>query len=210
MGCFHPPTDYDPIGPCVSCAKACVPTVFEETIIDICDTVHANGGQVYMDGANMNAQVMPSNCILCFVSQAFTKTPASSPRLAGWIVWPWLLRCRRLPSQSAQDVLHSARRWYPVPACPSVCHRVPILSSRFSAVATTSGGPGVGPIGVAEHLKPFMPTHPIISPHAGPGTSSGSRRPCRLRWPHFVVRRLRHGRRSTMGLCFHPARTKQK
>ena len=31
--------------------------VFEESIIDICDTIHANGGLVYMDGANMNAQV---------------------------------------------------------------------------------------------------------------------------------------------------------
>ena len=31
--------------------------VFEETIVEICDTIHNNGGQVYMDGANMNAQV---------------------------------------------------------------------------------------------------------------------------------------------------------
>ena len=31
--------------------------VFEETIVDICDLIHENGGQVYMDGANMNAQV---------------------------------------------------------------------------------------------------------------------------------------------------------
>ena len=33
--------------------------VFEETIVEICDTIHNNGGQVYMDGANMNAQVGP-------------------------------------------------------------------------------------------------------------------------------------------------------
>ena len=59
--------------------------VFEESIEEICAKVHAAGGMVYMDGANMNAQVG-----LC--------RPAADRR-----------GC--LPSQSAQDLLHSARRW---------------------------------------------------------------------------------------------------
>ncbi len=58
--------------------------VFEEAIREICEIIHAHGGQVYMDGANMNAQVG-----LCS---------------------PGDYRRRRLPSESAQDVLHSARR----------------------------------------------------------------------------------------------------
>jgi hypothetical protein len=58
--------------------------VFEETIREICEIIHANGGQVYMDGANMNAQV--------------------GLTVAGFH------RRGRLPFESAQDVLHSARR----------------------------------------------------------------------------------------------------
>ncbi len=58
--------------------------VFEESIQDICAIVHANGGQVYMDGANMNAQV--------------------------GLTSPGADRRRCLPSQSAQDLQHSARR----------------------------------------------------------------------------------------------------
>jgi len=44
----------------LSCLMVTYPSthgVFEESIIEICETIHANGGQVYMDGANMNAQV---------------------------------------------------------------------------------------------------------------------------------------------------------
>src|SRR5690606_10201343 len=44
----------------LSCLMVTYPSthgVFEESIIDICQVIHANGGQVYMDGANMNAQV---------------------------------------------------------------------------------------------------------------------------------------------------------
>ena len=58
--------------------------VFEETIKEICEIIHANGGQVYMDGANMNAQV--------------------------GLVPPGGHGRGRLPSESAQDILHSARR----------------------------------------------------------------------------------------------------
>ena len=66
--------------------------VFEPTIREICEIVHAHGGQVYMDGANMNAQ-----CGLC------------------------------RPGDYGADVCHGG------------------------------GGPGVGPIGVAKHLIPFLP-----------------------------------------------------
>ena len=58
--------------------------VFEEAIREICEIVHEHGGQVYMDGANMNAQVG-----LCRARRH---------------------RRRRLPPQPAQDLLHPARR----------------------------------------------------------------------------------------------------
>merc|ERR1719353_737439 len=82
--------------------------VFEETIVDICDTVHANGGQVYMDGANMNAQV----------------------GLCG-------------PGYFGADVCH-------------------LNLHKTFCIPHGGGGPGVGPIGVAAHLKPFLPDHPVI------------------------------------------------
>ena len=59
--------------------------VFEEAIVEICDLVHSHGGQVYVDGANLNALV-----------------GARSPRS---------VRRRRVASQPAQDVLHPPRRW---------------------------------------------------------------------------------------------------
>ncbi len=82
--------------------------VFEESIQDICAIVHENGGQVYMDGANMNAQV-----------------GLTSPAAIG----------------------------------ADVCHLN--LHKTFS-IPHGGGGPGMGPIGVAQHLAPFLPRHPII------------------------------------------------
>ena len=79
--------------------------VYEETIVEICDAIHANGGQVYMDGANMNAQV-----------------GLTSPGFIG----------------------------------ADVCHLN--LHKTFS-IPHGGGGPGVGPIGVAEQLVPFLPGH---------------------------------------------------
>ncbi|RYZ79503.1 MAG: aminotransferase class V-fold PLP-dependent enzyme, partial [Proteobacteria bacterium] len=89
--------------------------VFEESIKDICQIVHDNGGQVYMDGANMNA-------------------------LVGL--------CR--PAEFGADVSHMN------------------LHKTFS-IPHGGGGPGVGPIGVREHLKPFLPTS-SLQPEAGPVT----------------------------------------
>jgi glycine dehydrogenase len=85
--------------------------VFEESIQDICAIVHENGGQVYMDGANMNAQV-----------------GLTSPAAIG----------------------------------ADVCHLN--LHKTFS-IPHGGGGPGMGPIGVAAHLAPFLPGHPVI--HTG-------------------------------------------
>jgi glycine dehydrogenase len=84
--------------------------VFEEGIKEICNIVHQFGGQVYMDGANLNAQVG-----LC------------RPRDIG----------------------------------ADVCHMN--LHKTF-AIPHGGGGPGVGPIGVAEHLVPFLPGHVVVKP----------------------------------------------
>jgi glycine dehydrogenase len=77
--------------------------VFETTIREICDIVHAHGGQVYMDGANMNAQVG---------------------------------LCR--PGDYGADVCH-------------------LNLHKTFCIPHGGGGPGVGPIGVAKHLAPFLP-----------------------------------------------------
>ncbi len=82
--------------------------VFEPTIREICDIVHAHGGQVYMDGANMNAQVG-----LC------------RPRDYG----------------------------------ADVCH---LNLHKTFCIPHGGGGPGMGPIGVAKHLVPFLPSAPNI------------------------------------------------
>ena len=87
--------------------------VFEAAVRDICQTVHDHGGQVYMDGANMNAQVG-----LC------------SPGGIG----------------------------------ADVCH---LNLHKTFAIPHGGGGPGVGPIGVAQHLAPFLPGHSVIAPGRG-------------------------------------------
>ena len=88
--------------------------VFEEAIIDIIDTIHSYGGQVYMDGANMNAQVA-----------------LTSPGVIG----------------------------------ADVCH---LNLHKTFCIPHGGGGPGVGSIGVAKHLAPFLPGHPVI-PCSGEG-----------------------------------------
>ena len=93
--------------------------VFEEGIVEICEIVHANGGQVYMDGANLNALVGV---------------------------------CR--PGAFGPDVSHMN------------------LHKTF-CIPHGGGGPGMGPIGVAKHLSPYLPGHPVV-PAAGPGTGVGA------------------------------------
>ena len=82
--------------------------VFEEAIREVTDIVHAHGGQVYMDGANMNAQVG---------------------------------LCR--PAEYGADVCH-------------------LNLHKTFCIPHGGGGPGMGPIGVAEHLAPFLPGHPVV------------------------------------------------
>ena len=90
--------------------------VFEETIVEICDIIHTFGGQVYMDGANMNAQV-------------------------------------GLTSPGRIDA--------------DVCH---LNLHKTFCIPHGGGGPGMGPIGVAEHLVPFL----SAVERKGPGTRTGS------------------------------------
>ncbi len=82
--------------------------VFEEGILKIVDIIHLNGGQVYMDGANMNAQVGLTN-----------------------------------PGHIHADVCH-------------------LNLHKTFAIPHGGGGPGVGPIGVADHLVQFLPGHTIV------------------------------------------------
>ena len=92
----------------LSCLMVTYPSthgVFEESILEICDIIHQNGGQVYMDGANMNAQVGLTN-----------------------------------PGNINADVCH-------------------LNLHKTFAIPHGGGGPRVGPIGVAKHLAPFLPSH---------------------------------------------------
>jgi glycine dehydrogenase len=82
--------------------------VFEEGIREICQIVHENGGQVYVDGANLNALVGVA-----------------------------------APGKFGADVSH-------------------INLHKTFCIPHGGGGPGMGPIGVAKHLQPFLPSHPVI------------------------------------------------
>lgn len=93
--------------------------VFEEAIVDICNLIHEHGGQVYMDGANLNA--------LLGIAQ---------------------------PGVIGADVMHMN------------------LHKTF-CIPHGGGGPGVGPIGLAEHLAPFAPNHPMQA-EAGPEQGLGA------------------------------------
>jgi glycine dehydrogenase len=92
--------------------------VFEEAVQEICRIVHEHGGQVYLDGANLNAMVGVAR-----------------------------------PGKFGADVSHLN------------------LHKTFT-IPHGGGGPGIGPIGVKEHLAPFLPNHPM-RPEAGPVTGIG-------------------------------------
>lgn len=95
----------------LSCLMVTYPStygVFEENIIEMCALIHEMGGQVYMDGANMNAQVGLTS-----------------------------------PGRIGADVCHLN------------------LHKTFS-IPHGGGGPGMGPICVAEHLTPFLPGHAVV------------------------------------------------
>jgi glycine dehydrogenase len=87
--------------------------VFEENIRRICEIVHEHGGQVYLDGANMNAQVG---------------------------------LCR--PGEFGADVCH-------------------LNLHKTFCIPHGGGGPGMGPIAVAQHLVEFLPGHPVVQTGGG-------------------------------------------
>lgn len=92
--------------------------VFEEHVADICASVHEAGGQVYVDGANLNALVGLAQ-----------------------------------PGKFGGDVSH-------------------LNLHKTFCIPHGGGGPGVGPVGVREHLAPYLPNHPL-QPAAGPETGVG-------------------------------------
>lgn len=95
----------------LSCLMVTYPSthgVFEESIIEVCQIIHDHGGQVYMDGANMNAQV-----------------GLTSPASIG----------------------------------ADVCH---LNLHKTFCIPHGGGGPGMGPIGVAKHLVPYLPGHAVV------------------------------------------------
>ncbi|MCC9041679.1 aminomethyl-transferring glycine dehydrogenase [Myroides sp. M-43] len=95
----------------LSCLMVTYPSthgVYESAIMEITQIIHDNGGQVYMDGANMNAQVAITN-----------------------------------PANIGADVCH-------------------LNLHKTFAIPHGGGGPGVGPICVAKHLVPFLPTNPVV------------------------------------------------
>ncbi len=92
--------------------------VFETTVGEICALVHEAGGQVYVDGANLNALVGLAK-----------------------------------PGSFGADVSH-------------------LNLHKTFCIPHGGGGPGVGPIGVRAHLRPFLPNHPL-QPAAGPSTGPG-------------------------------------
>ncbi|MEU1018490.1 aminomethyl-transferring glycine dehydrogenase [Streptomyces sp. NPDC005898] len=92
--------------------------VFEEHVADICAEVHEAGGQVYVDGANLNALVGLAK-----------------------------------PGHFGGDVSH-------------------LNLHKTFCIPHGGGGPGVGPVGVREHLAPYLPNHPL-QPAAGPKTGVG-------------------------------------
>jgi glycine dehydrogenase len=96
--------------------------VFEVDIQEICGAVHDAGGQVYVDGANLNAMVGLAK-----------------------------------PGHFGSDVSH-------------------LNLHKTFCIPHGGGGPGVGPIGVREHLVPFLPNHPVVpaGPETGPGPISGA------------------------------------
>ena len=107
----------------LSCLMITYPSthgVYEEAIMEITKIIHDNGGQVYMDGANMNAQVGITN-----------------PAIIG----------------------------------ADVCH---LNLHKTFAIPHGGGGPGIGPIGVVEHLKPFLPNNPLVKMGGENGMSISS------------------------------------
>lgn len=115
--------------------------VFEESIIEICGIIHQYGGQVYMDGANMNAQV-----------------GLTSPANIG----------------------------------ADVCH---LNLHKTFCIPHGGGGPGMGPIGVAKHLVPFLPGHAVVDINRGKSIHAVSSAP----WGSASILLISHAYIAMMG-----------
>ena len=128
----------------LSCLMVTYPSthgVFESAIKEITQIIHENGGQVYMDGANMNAQVGLTN-----------------------------------PATIGADVCH-------------------LNLHKTFAIPHGGGGPGVGPICVAKHLVPFLPTNPVIPTGGDNAISAISAAP----WGSALVCLISYGYISMLG-----------
>ncbi len=128
----------------LSCLMVTYPSthgVFEESIIEVCDIIHQNGGQVYMDGANMNAQV-----------------GLTSPANIG----------------------------------ADVCH---LNLHKTFCIPHGGGGPGMGPIGVATHLVPFLPGHAVVDIEKGKSIHAVSAAP----WGSASILIISHAYIAMMG-----------
>jgi glycine dehydrogenase len=128
----------------LSCLMVTYPSthgVFEESIIEICEVIHANGGQVYMDGANMNAQV-----------------GLTSPANIG----------------------------------ADVCH---LNLHKTFCIPHGGGGPGMGPIGVAKHLVPYLPGHAVVDIDKGKSIPAVSAAP----WGSASILIISHAYIAMMG-----------
>jgi len=122
----------------LSCLMVTYPSthgVYEASIKEITAIIHENGGQVYMDGANMNAQVGLTN-----------------------------------PGSIGADVCH-------------------LNLHKTFAIPHGGGGPGMGPIGVAKHLTPFLPSHPVITTGGEQPISSVSAAP----WGSALILLISYG-----------------
>jgi glycine dehydrogenase len=128
----------------LSCLMVTYPSthgVFEESIIEVCEIIHQNGGQVYMDGANMNAQV-----------------GLTSPANIG----------------------------------ADVCH---LNLHKTFCIPHGGGGPGMGPIGVASHLVPYLPGHAVVDIDKGKSIHAVSAAP----WGSASILIISHAYVAMMG-----------
>ena len=128
----------------LSCLMVTYPSthgVFEESIIEICEIIHQYGGQVYMDGANMNAQV-----------------GLTSPANIG----------------------------------ADVCH---LNLHKTFCIPHGGGGPGMGPIGVAAHLVPYLPGHAVVDINNGKAIHAVSAAP----WGSASILIISHAYIAMMG-----------
>jgi glycine dehydrogenase len=112
--------------------------VFEETVVEVCRLVHEHGGQVYIDGANMNAMVGVCS-----------------------------------PGKFGGDVSH-------------------LNLHKTFAIPHGGGGPGIGPVAVVEHLKPFLPGYAILEngpAHVGPVSAApwGSAGILPISWSYIAM-----------------------